>query len=160
MRRQIHFEQLDEAIEECEGLLRTGYTKSGNWSLGQICCHIRLTIERNMDGYPRWMTILGIPLRPILRWLMLPRLLAGKSPNGVQTAGIFIPPNQLDDNVEVGRLKECVTAFLNSTNSMHAHPGFGSLSNDEFNRFHAAHLAHHLSFLHPQIENTDHNTVN
>ena len=105
-----------------------------------------------MNGYPTWMTMLGYPLRPILRWLMLPRLLAGNSPSGVKTAGIFVPPNDLDDRAEVRRFMECVTVFLKSAGPMHAHPGFGNMTKEEFNHFHAAHAAHHLSFLHPQSE--------
>ncbi|WP_235934788.1 DUF1569 domain-containing protein [Candidatus Laterigemmans baculatus] len=149
MRRTIAFENLNDAIRECERLLHTGYTRTGNWSLGQICCHLRLTIQCNMDGYPRWMAMLGYPLRPLLRWFILPRLLAGESPKGIRTASMFVPPNRLDDDAEVERLKECVIAFLESPNAMHPHPGFGRMTNREFNRFHAAHASHHLSFLHP-----------
>lgn len=150
MRRKLVFACLNQAIEESESLLKNGYTKSGNWSLAQICCHLRLTIENNMNGYPLWMVILGYPLRPILRWLALPKLLAGDSPNGIRTAGMFVPGDDLDDAIEVERLRKCVSNFLESVEPMHSHPGFGSMSNEEFNHFHAAHAAHHLSFLHPQ----------
>ncbi|MCC9609385.1 DUF1569 domain-containing protein [Blastopirellula sp. JC732] len=150
MRRQLQLERLPDAIAECERLLRTGYTQSGNWTLAQICRHLRLTIESNMKGYPVWMTTLGYPLRPILRHFMLPRLLTGNSPSGIRTAGMFVPPDDLDDAVELERLKECVTRFVESTLPLHAHPGFGNMTHEEFNRFHAAHAAHHLSFLHPQ----------
>ena len=150
MRRKLKFENLNDAIEESESLLKTGYTMSGNWTLAQICCHLRLTIERNMTGYPRWMVVLGFPLRPLLRWLVLPKLLAGDSPAGVPTAGIFVPPNEIDDGMEAEQLKKCVAKFLDSDQAMHSHPGFGSMSNEEFSHFHAAHAAHHLGFLQPQ----------
>ena len=150
MRRSLKFTCLHEAIDECESLLETGYTKSGNWSLAQICCHIRLTMERNMDGYPIWMTVLGFPLRPLLRRFMLPRLLAGNSPNGIRTARIFVPPNNGVDDREVDQLKRCIAEFIGTHESMYAHPGFGMMSNQEFNQFHASHAAHHLSFLHPK----------
>ncbi|MEL7500609.1 MAG: DUF1569 domain-containing protein [Planctomycetota bacterium] len=149
MRRNLVFNCLNQAIGECESLLKNGYTKSGNWSLAQICCHVRLTMERNMNGYPRWMVVLGYPLRPLLRWLALPKLLAGKSPKGIRTAGIFIPADDLDDATEFERFRKCVSKFLDSVEPMHAHPGFGAMSNEEFNHFHAAHAAHHLGFLHP-----------
>lgn len=155
MRRQLQLERLQDAIAECECLLRNGYTPSGKWTLAQICCHLRLTIESNMDGYPLWMTMLGYPLRPILRWLMLPRLLHGNSPSGVKTAGMFLPTNDLDDTVELGRFKDCVARFVDSSRPMHAHPGFGNMTHEDFERFHAAHAAHHLSFLHPQTVDAD-----
>ena len=149
MRRNLKFDILDEAIAESEFLLKNGYTQSGNWSLAQICCHLRLTIESNMNGYPRWMVIFGYPLRPILRWLILPKLLGGDSPSGIRTAGIFVPPESLDDANEVDQLKKCVATFLEAEEPMFDHPGFGTMTNEEFNQFHAAHAAHHLSFLHP-----------
>lgn len=150
MRRNLKFACLDESIKECEQLLETGYTRSGNWSLAQICCHLRYTIERNMHGYPMWMTMLGYPLRPILRRLLLPHLLAGDSPKGIRTAGIFVPPNKCVDDQEVDQFTRCVAEFKKMNKSMYAHPGFGRMTNEEFNRFHAAHAAHHLSFLRPK----------
>lgn len=150
-RRPLQLKGLPDVIAECEQLLRTGYTKSGNWTLAQICRHIRLTIESNMDGYPIWMTVLGYPLRPILRRIALPKLLSGNSPNGIPTAGMFVPPGGLDDSAEVERLKDCVTRFVASSAPLHGHPGFGNMTHDQFNQFHAAHAAHHLSFLHPQM---------
>ncbi len=147
MRRELKLACLDDAIDECERLLETGYTKFGNWSLAQICCHLRLTIQSNMAGYPTWMTVLGYPLRPILRRFMLPRLLAGNSPTGIKTAGIFIPPDEGVDEQEFDRFKRCVAEFNAKNGTMHAHPGFGKMSKKEFGRFHAAHAAHHLSFL-------------
>ena len=147
MRRPLKFENLTEAILECETLLESGYTRQGNWTLGQICCHLRLTMEANMTGYPTWMTVVGFPLRPVFRFLLLPRLLAGNSPKGVRTAGIFVPPDHMDDVVEVASFKRCVSKFLESNEPLHPHPGFGRLTKVEFDRFHAAHAAHHLSFL-------------
>ncbi|PQO26563.1 DUF1569 domain-containing protein [Blastopirellula marina] len=152
MRRQLELPRLDDAIAECERLLNSGYTQSGNWTLAQICRHLRLTIESNLEGYPVWMTTLGYPLRPLLRWLMLPKLLSGNSPSGIRTAGMFVPPDDLDDAVEVERLKQSVARFMESTLPLHPHPGFGAMSHEEFNRFHAAHAAHHLSFLQPQTK--------
>ena len=108
-----------------------------------------------MRGYPAWMTVLGYPLRPFLRRLMLPKLLAGNSPSGVRTAGLFMPPGGLEDAAEVGRLKACVTSFLESSLPLHAHPGFGKMTLEEFHHFHAAHAAHHLSFLHPQVADAE-----
>ena len=134
-------------MTECERLLQTGYSKAGNWSLGQICYHMRVTIDANMHGYPAWMTVIGYSLRPALRMFALPRLLAGKSPKGVPTAGMFVPPNDLNDDREMQLFSQCISQFLASETSMHPHPGFGKMSKREFHQFHAAHAAHHLSFL-------------
>ncbi|MFK7758604.1 MAG: DUF1569 domain-containing protein [Phycisphaerales bacterium] len=148
MRRELILKDLDEAVKECRRLFESGYEAKGNWSLGQICNHIRLTMESNMRGYPKWMSVLGYPLRPVFRKLALPRLLAGRSINGVRTAGTFVPIDGLDDASELQLFEQCVEDFMNSNEELHAHPGFGRMSRDQFNTFHAAHTAHHLSFLH------------
>ena len=148
MRRELILNNLDEALVECRRLHQSGYEAKGKWSLGQICNHIRLTMESNMRGYPKWMTAMGYPLRPVLRKLALSRLLAGRSINGVRTAGRFVPDSGLDDAGELELFERCVKDFTNSTEPLHAHPGFGNMSRDKFNNFHAAHAAHHLSFLH------------
>lgn len=155
MRRELTLKNLDETIAECRRLLETGYRPTGNWNLAQMCSHIRLTMEANMRGYPAWMTVVGMPLRPLLRRFALPRLLAGRSINGMRTAGMFVPPDNLDDMAELDKFEECVCEFQQSTSPLHAHPGFGRMSREQFNQFHAAHAAHHLSFLIPASGPTD-----
>jgi len=154
MRRELNLKNLDETVTECNRLIETGYQPTGNWSLAQMCNHLRLTMEANMDGYPTWMNTLGMPLRPLLRRFALPRLLEGRSINGMKTAGMFVPSNDLDDRVELEKFEKCVRDFKASTNPLHPHPGFGNMSRDEFNQFHAAHAAHHLSFLNPAVPET------
>ncbi len=150
MRRSLQFGELEQVLAEVDSLLAKGYEKSGNWSLGQICWHMRSTMESNMNGYPNWMVILGFPLRPLLRFFGLPRLLAGKSPKGIPTAGMFVPANDVADAREVAEFRKCVKAFMSWQHSLHPHPGFGKMSAEQFATFHAAHAAHHLSFLHPK----------
>jgi len=150
MRRKLKLNTLDDVIAECSRLLENGYHPTGNWSLAQICAHLRLTMEANMQGYPRWMTAVGLPLRPLLRRFALPRLLAGNPIQGLKTAGMFIPADNLDDATELDKLEECALKFIESTEPLHAHPGFGMMSREQFTRFHAAHAEHHLSFLSPK----------
>lgn len=147
LRRNLKLDNLDDCVSECQRLLHTGYVRNGNWTLAQICAHLRLTIEANLNGYPTWMTVLGFPLRPLLRRFMLPRLLAGNSPSGVKTAGMFVPPAELDDAVEVDQFAQCVERFQSHSGELHPHPGFGRMDLQQFAAFHAAHAAHHLSFL-------------
>ena len=147
MRRELLLTNLDDVVSECQRLIRSDYRMHGRWTLGQICQHLRLTIDASIEGYPTWMTILGFPLRPVLRRFALPQLLAGRSPSGIRTAGMFVPPRGLDDDREVRALIECVSRFKHVENGLHAHPGFGRLNRAEFERFHAAHASHHLGFL-------------
>lgn len=149
MRHDLKLSTLDEVIAECDRLMISGYEMSGKWTLAQMCNHVRLTMESNMQGYPRWMTLLGLPLRPFLRKFALPRLLAGNSIKGVKTAGMFVPPEGLDDTEELKKFEACILEFQRSNSPLHPHPGFGRMSHEQFACFHAAHAAHHLSFLSP-----------
>ncbi|QEG20447.1 DUF1569 domain-containing protein [Mariniblastus fucicola] len=146
MRRSLHLVKLADTVAESKRLLQSGYQKNGNWSLGQICRHLRLTIDANVNGYPKWMS-LALPIRPVMRWLLLPRLLRGDSPSGIKTASIFVPQNDLNDAAEVELFATSVANFLNHDGRLFPHPGFGRLSKSQFEHFHAAHASHHLSFL-------------
>ncbi|QDV57409.1 DUF1569 domain-containing protein [Rosistilla oblonga] len=145
-RRKIHFENLSDAAAQCDQLLQSGYERNGNWSLAQICNHMRMTIDSSIDGYPKWMAI-GKPLRPLLRWLMLPKLLRGDSPAGIKTASTFVPAEDLSDAEEVALFTESVRRFQTHTGYLHPHPGFGKFDHASLEQFHACHAAHHLGFL-------------
>ena len=60
---------------------------------------------------------------------------------------MFVPQSDLDDTIEVNAFSQCVTNFLSDDRQLHPHPGFGKMNRKEFTTFHAAHAAHHLSFL-------------
>ena len=147
-RRSLNFDTLEDALEEARQLLASGYVRNGNWSLAQACHHIRLTVDASVDGYPGWMS-LATPIRPLLRWLMLPRLLRGNSPSGIKTAGIFVPPDNLNDAEEVEKLAASIGRFKAHAGRYHPHPGFGRFDREQLDHFHAMHAAHHFGFLTP-----------
>ena len=145
-RRELQLADLDAVLNECRRLLETGYQRHGNWSLGQICNHLRLTIDANVQGYPTWMMLIGLPLRPLLRRWFLPKLMQGISPVGIRTAGRFVPAQDLSDAEEINLLETSIRQFRNAE-SLHGHPGFGQMSKEDFEQFHLVHAVHHLRFL-------------
>lgn len=156
VRRKVMLHNLDAVLDESRRLLSHGYSRNGNWSLGQICNHIRMTIDANVDGYPTWMMALGYPLRPFLRTFLLPKLLRGDSPAGIRTASRYVPPSDLDDAHEVDALKASIQRFQTSPDPLKPHPGFGQMPKETFERFHAAHASHHLSFLDDNFVEEEH----
>ena len=148
-RRKLVFRTLLEAQQECTELFASGYSCTGNWTLGQMCHHLRITQDASLDGYPRWMSLFA-PVRPVLRWLMLKRLLSGDSPSGIKTAKIFVPPANIADEKELSSYVQSIERFRSYQGKLHTHPGFGRFSHSEFGQFHACHAAHHLSFLLPK----------
>lgn len=150
--RELKFEQLDDAVVEAESLLRGGYERRGNWTLGQICRHLRLVQDPSIDGYPKWMSAFAF-LRPLMRRWMLPRIMKGDSPRGIRTARMFVPPQQLDDADEVAKFAGSVDRFSRHPGPFVPHPGFGRMNREDLARLHAAHAAHHLRFLDPDSSN-------
>ena len=146
--RELRFEDLVLASQEAESLLGSGYQKRGNWSLGQICRHLREVQDMSIDGFPKWMSMLFF-LRPIMRRALLPRLMRGDSPIGVRTLPQLVPPGDLDDAQEVAALAASVERFLSFEGEYPPHPAFGKMSRDQLTTLHCTHAAHHLRFLEP-----------
>lgn len=146
--RELRFTTLEEAVVDARKLLEFGYVQRGNWTLGQICWHLRTVQDPSIDGYP-WFFSLFAFLRPIVRRTLMPRVLRGDSPRGIRTAPIYVPANELNDHEEVEAFEKSVERFLQHQGTFHPHPGFGRLDRETLHLIHAAHAAHHLRFLQP-----------
>ncbi|OYP33078.1 DUF1569 domain-containing protein [Rhodopirellula sp. MGV] len=144
--RPLKFNDLSDAVEEARQLLACGYVRHGNWSLGQICRHLVLVQDPSVDGYPIWMSLFA-PLRPLVRRLLLPKVLSDDSPRGIRTAPMFVPSDNLDDAAEVDAFAASVERLLAHPGAYAPHPGFGRLPREKILEIHAAHAAHHLRHL-------------
>ncbi len=144
--RALHFGDLDLAVAEAKLLLRHGYVRHGKWTLGQICCHLRLTQDCSLDGYPRWMSLFAFA-RPLMRRLLLPRILVHDSPRGIPTLPSFMPASNVTDKNEVDLFAASVQRFKGYHGPLHPHPAFGRLDRSRMEEVHCAHAAHHLRFL-------------
>ena len=146
--RELHLPDLCAAIDEARSLLRSGYNRSGNWSLGQICRHLVLVQDPSVDGYPKWMSLFAF-MRPVMRSILLPKVLSGNSPRGIRTASMFVPPSELDDVKEVEAFAASVARLYAHLGDYAPHPAFGRLPRERIEQIHTAHAAHHLRFLSP-----------
>ena len=146
--RNLRFENLDTAVADARLLLREGYTRQGNWTLGQICRHLTLVQDPSVDGYPKWMSLFAF-MRPIMRRFLLPKILGDDSPRGIRTSSMFVPPENVDDASEVEAFAKSVERFHRHVGEYHPHPAFGKQSRDMIEQIHSAHAAHHLRFLTP-----------
>ena len=144
--RDLKFETLGKAVDDARHLLASGYVRHGNWSLGQICRHLTLVQDPSIDGYPAWMSLFA-PLRPLMRRWLLPKLLGPDSPRGIRTARTFMPPDNLNDAVEVEAFLASVERLINHSGEFAPHPAFGRMPHDKILAIHTAHAAHHLRFL-------------
>ncbi|TWU44744.1 hypothetical protein Poly51_57930 [Rubripirellula tenax] len=147
--RELHFDDLNAAVQEARSLLQSGYNQNGNWSLGQICRHLTLVQDPSVDGYPKWMSFFAF-LRPVMRRTLLPKVLSVDSPRGIRTASMFVPPADLDDAGEVEAFAASVDRFYAHVGDYAPHPAFGRLPRERIEQIHSAHAAHHLRFLVPR----------
>lgn len=145
----LRLTDLDSAIREIEFIAVTGYEMHGNWTLAQICRHLRLTQDASIDGYPGWMSLF-MPLRPIIRGLLLKKLLKGDSKAGFPTSSDYVPEGDLEDQSEVEAYKTSVKRFRDHEGKFYPHPGFGISDRETLEQLHAAHAGHHLGFLSPK----------
>ncbi|WP_145422308.1 DUF1569 domain-containing protein [Planctomycetes bacterium K23_9] len=150
----MRFADLDEAVRDAQHLLESGYVRQGNWSLAQVCQHLRLVQDPSVDGYPGWMSLFAF-LRPAMRRWLLPKLLSGDSPRGIRTASLFVPADGLVDEVEVNAFAKSVARLKSYDGQYTPHPAFGRLPRARILQIHSCHAAHHLRFLIPQTSDTD-----
>lgn len=147
-RRKVELHTFNEVKAEVATLLSGGYIKHGNWSLGQICRHLCLDLKSSMDGYPFWMYLFA-PLRPFVRWYLLPRLLRFESPSAIPTMKRFVPPKDVLDESEVQGYFQQIERFAGHSDRFCKHPGFGFSDRKKLETIFSAHASHHLSFLAP-----------
>ncbi|MCC9642796.1 DUF1569 domain-containing protein [Rhodopirellula sp. JC740] len=152
--RTLQFAHLRDAVVDARSLLETGYEPMGNWTLGQICHHLKLVQDPSVHGYPGWMSLFAF-LRPAMRRWLLPKIRRPDSPRGIRTAGMFVPPQDVDDDQAIEAFAESVEQFLSHPGDYSPHPAFGRLSRSEFEEIHRLHAAHHLRFLRPRKAEAD-----
>ena len=147
-RRALSFSDLDEVMPEVDWLLE-GHTTTGHWSLGQICNHLGTWIQCSVEGFPEqapW--LLRQTVGPMARRRVLD---TGVMPEGIKLPEKYLPNHGLDSRAEAEALRATIRFFAAHAGRLADHPLFGSMSHDEWIRYHAIHCAHHLSFALPHV---------
>jgi len=134
-RRTIQLSSLDGVLEEAQRLLRGGYDRAGNWSLGQACNHLAIGIEMTTQGL-----VARIPnlVQRLIVATYFRLFFLGKIGNRF---GWRMPTNApqkepVADEIGVQRLSTAI-GQLQKTNAAH------------WNRMHIWHCQHHFSYLIP-----------
>jgi hypothetical protein len=154
VRRQLKFATLDVAILDAQLLLASGYTKVGQWTLGQCCGHLANWMRYPMEGFPR----IPLLIQPVV-WLMRQtvgksfrkQLLAGQKMDAqLRTISESVPPADADHAKGVIELQSMVGRWTNFQGPVLPSPLLGSLTLEEATKIQLIHCAHHLSFLIPK----------
>jgi hypothetical protein len=146
--RKLDFRSFADVTAELNRLLAYGYTKHGNWTLGQTCAHLAIFIEGSLEGFkgPRvpWYTRMLAPL--FVRWTLKHR----RMPAWASTPKECEPPPAVDDQKDVRRLKALLQRFERHAGPLHPSPFGGNASREVWTEMHLIHCAQHLGFLQPR----------
>lgn len=147
-RRRLRFDCYEDILQDVRRL-SAGETRAlGNWSLGQVCTHLALAIDKSIDSTVTF----RVPLKTrILVRIFRKRILTGRLPSGFK-----LPPEgapllpEPDASVSDGLVAlERAIARLRSTSKRVPHPVFGKMNPAQWDLFHLRHGEMHLSFIVP-----------
>jgi len=145
--RDLKFTTLDEVVVDVQMLSERGYSRRGNWSLGQCCNHLAQAMDMSIDGFP---TTLPPPFSTVGNFFF-------KFPPVAQLVGrVRFPtfPNArqrepIDDHVGQDRLQKAIERISAPAAKFKRHPFLGRLSQEQWLYFHSFHARRHLGFLIP-----------
>ncbi len=147
-RRPLRFHDFTDITADIATLQSHGYVRAGNWSLGQICDHLRLAVDSSIHGFGEIRTP---PLFRVFGPLFLRITLARKRiPAGAPAPAAYLPSAAGDETAAVERFLQSLAAFANFAGPAMRNPLFGPMTLDQWRRLHLIHAAHHLGFLTPR----------
>ena len=147
-RRKLIFSNLNQAVEDVASLQQSGFAAVGNWSLEQILDHLNKTMRMATDGPPFFYPA---PIRPILRWLIYPKMKRGVQMSaGGPTPKALDPDDGKDLNELVNEFRELSARIMAADAKLApVHPLMGKFTHEQWIVMQSWHAAHHLSFLVP-----------
>ncbi len=151
--RQLRFQSLDEVVQDVDHLASSGYSRGGNWSLGQASGHLAQWASFPMDGFPKP----PLPIRMIFSLLKVTGMTKRMAENifkegfkpGTPTFKPTVPPSSIGDQEGIDQLKSVYERMKSFEAKLHPSPLFGEMSRADFEKATLLHADHHLAFLKP-----------
>jgi hypothetical protein len=147
-RRRLRFQCYEDILDDVRKLAAGETRALGNWSLGQVCKHLALAIDKSIDST---MTF-RVPLKTrVLVRIFRGRILSGRLPSGFQLppeAAPLLPEPAATVSDGLAALEQAI-ARLRSTSQRVPHPVFGKMNPSQWDQFHLRHGEMHLSFIVP-----------
>lgn len=149
-RRELNFQNLDEALADAERLAAGDVRTTGNHSFGQILNHLALSQDvstgRATAPPPPFFMKLLMPLmkrmvinsNPLKPGIKLPK--KGES--------FFWPDQEFEVDAALKYFRESVEHYK-TQGPLTKHPFFGSITPEQDEQLNCRHAALHLSFVHP-----------
>ncbi len=145
-RRAVHFDELSQVIPDVRRIMARHRTIA-DWNLAQICQHLADSFVGSMEGFDLSRHRLK---RLLIRRKMLSVALTKGIPRNYTVDPKLTPPPNTDLDQAVAALAEAIERYQNHNGKLHAHPLFGLMPREQWDRVHCVHCAHHLSFALPE----------
>ncbi len=153
-RRSLVFDSLSQVMPDVRRLVPSHLTLA-NWSLGQICRHLADSFVGSMEGFDLSHHRIK---RFFIRRKMLQVALKKGIPRGWTVDPNIVPRPGVDLHQAVEALAGAIERYEGHTGMLHAHPLFGTMPREVWDRVHYVHCAHHLSLAVEQPSQRDANT--
>jgi len=144
-RRAVVLEDLSQLMPEVGRLSRGNHTV-GDWTLAQVCKHLADSINGSIDGFDLRNHRFK---RFFLRRQMLKVALTKGIPRNYTVDPNLTPPPDVALEEAIEELRRAVERYRTYAGRLAAHPLFGRMPREVWDRVHCVHCAHHLSFVLP-----------
>ena len=145
-RRQVRYETFDAILADAERLATVPTQTLGNWSVGQIYCHLAKSAAVLIDGAPHGAPF---PIQWVLRTFLKKRMLENTVSPGFQlpsqSASLLPIATSTEDGLVL--LRAATARIKQDANRAPRHPAFGPCTPEEWNAWHLRHCELHLSFI-------------
>jgi len=147
-RRKLHFETLDDLLEDARSMANQETRCLGNWSEAQIFDHLAIALNAAIDGVdfkpPFFFKVIG----PFLKgWMINSPMKPGFRIKG-EGEKFFRPDPNLSKQEAFAKLESAVKR-CQETDERAPNVVLGKWTTDEANKFHLRHAEMHLSFIVP-----------
>ena len=144
-RRDVHYDSYGDLLADAERLSNTQVEMLGNWSLGQILTHIAASLDSSIDGSD--FSLPG-PVRWLMSMLMKNKFLTKPIPAGFKSTKQFVPePTSTEEGLAA--IRQAIKRQEQEASRV-PHPGFGKLTNEEWDAINLRHAEMHMSFAVPK----------
>ena len=147
-RRSLRFFDVSQVVPDVLRL-RSSHRTLAKWSLAQICKHLADSVNGSINGF-------GLGRHRFKRFFFRKLLLAytlryGIPRNYLVDPGIE-PAKDLELDDAITQLVQAIERYQAHDGPLQAHPLFGKMPRDVWDRIQCIHCAHHLSFVIPTSE--------
>ncbi|MEM9366307.1 MAG: DUF1569 domain-containing protein [Planctomycetota bacterium] len=150
-KRMLDFHTGEEVIEEIQRLRASGYARTKNWNLTQICEHLTKTMNGGMDGFG--FRLPWVLRATVIKWVFQRMLKTRKMSSGPTLKRLRPEWESTSDDDAI--IEGCIATLERAKlfdGSLEDYPFLDDLKADDWRQFMWMHAAHHLGFLIPSGE--------